>query len=63
MPIYTTTFPQDFWEHNFQQGGPWPPPGLPLESPMLEVATPNESVVSRLPPASISSTIIIFIIL
>jgi len=25
MPIYTTTFPQDFWEHNFQQGGPWPP--------------------------------------
>ena len=24
MPIYTTIFPQDFWEHNFQQGGPWP---------------------------------------
>ena len=25
MPIYTTTFPQDFWEHNFQQGGHGPP--------------------------------------
>ena len=25
MPIYTTTFPQDFWKHNFQQGGHGPP--------------------------------------
>ena len=30
MPIYATIFPQDFWEHNFQQGGHGPP----LESPM-----------------------------
>ena len=27
MPIYTTTFPQDFWEYNFQQGAHGPPPG------------------------------------
>ena len=33
MPIYATTFPQDFWEHNFQQGGMAPP----LESPMHTV--------------------------
>ena len=25
MPIYAATFPQDFWKHNFQQGGC--PPG------------------------------------
>ena len=34
MPIYTATFPQDFLKVIFQQGGPWPPPGPPLESPM-----------------------------
>ena len=34
MPIYTTIFTQDFWEHNFQQGGHGPP-GPPLESPMI----------------------------
>jgi len=30
MPIYNhTTFPQDFWEYNFQKGGPWPSQVLP----------------------------------
>ena len=43
MPIYTATFPQDFWEHNFQQGGICPPRPL-LKSPML-VISPLHCVV------------------
>ena len=33
MPIYTATFPLDFWEHYFSRGGHGPP--VPLsESPL-----------------------------
>ena len=39
MPIYTTTFPQDFWEHNFQLGAMTPqPPSLRIAYVKNEVA-------------------------
>ena len=61
MPIYTATIPQDFWEHNFQQGAMAPPP-LKIAYVYLsmynflactQVATPLVVVMRTNPSASL----------